>query len=256
MSGFLLFGTGCLSRVLYYPTNEWRATPADFGIAYESITLKTADGVKISAWWVPASSPRGVLLFCHGNGGNISDRLDFIRMFNGLGLSTLIFDYRGYGKSEGKPSEEGTYRDADAAWKYLVKGRGGDPAKIVVFGRSLGGAVAARRAEVHSPAALILDASFTSIRDAARDRFPWVWVLLPDRYPTRRFLQKVACPVLVIHSRGDRMIAFHHGQDLFASVRGASEFLETRGDHNEGLFRSQAVYEDTVDSFLSRVLGK
>jgi uncharacterized protein len=252
----MLSGTGCLSRVLYHPTFDWRATPEDIGLPYESIYLEAADRVKISAWWVPAPSPRGAVLFCHGNGGNISDRLDFIRMFNCLGLSTLIFDYRGYGKSEGRPSEQGTYGDAEAAWTYLVEEGRINPGRIVVFGRSLGGAVAARVAGLHIPGALILESSFTSVRGAARDRFPWIWALLPDRYPTKRFLQKAACPVLIIHSRDDRMIPLHHGRDLFAAARTPKEFLEIRGDHNEAFYRSKAVYEETIDTFLSGVLEK
>jgi uncharacterized protein len=250
----MLSGTGCRSRVLYQPTEDWRATPGDIGLPYETVDLETPDRVRISSWWIPAGSPRGVLLFCHGNGGNISDRLDFIRMFNRLGLSTLIFDYRGYGKSEGRPSEQGTYRDAEAAWKYLVEERRTNPSKIIVFGRSLGGAVAARLAELHTLGALILESSFTSVRDVARDRFPWVWVVFPDRYPTKRFLQKAACPVLIIHSRDDRMIPFHHGQDLFAAARGPKEFLEIRGAHNDAFFRSQTLHEETLDNYLSRYL--
>lgn len=251
-----LSGTGCLSRILYHPTFEWQATPAEIGLTYETVDLETADGVKISAWWIPADAPRGVLLFCHGNGGNISDRLDFIRMFHRLRLNTLIFDYRGYGKSAGRPSEQGTYRDADAAWKYLVQTRQTDPGRIIVFGRSMGGSVAARVAQVYGPRALILESSFTSVRDAARDRVPWLWALLPDRYPTKRFLQKVPCPVLIIHSRDDRLVPFHHGRDLFAAARGPKEFLEIRGSHNEAFSRSQGLYEKTINDFLSRVLEK
>ena len=151
--------SGCLSHVLYHPSNELRGTPADLGLPYESVSLETADGERLAAWWVPSESPRGVLLFCHGNAGNISDRLDSIRIFNRLGLDLFIFDYRGYGKSSGSPSEQGIHRDTETAWKYLEQMRRIDPQKIVVFGRSLGGSIAAWISQTHRPGALILEAA-------------------------------------------------------------------------------------------------
>ena len=115
--GFVYIRQGSM---VYYPTKDIEATPADIGLKYEEITLTTKDSVNLSAWYVPARDERGVVLFCHGNAGNISHRLDSIRIFHDLGLSVLIFDYRGYGKSEGSPTEEGTYLDAESAWEYLV----------------------------------------------------------------------------------------------------------------------------------------
>jgi len=228
------------------------------GLPYESVSLETSDGRRLSAWWVPSESLRGILLFCHGNAGNISDRLGFIRFFNRLGLSVFIFDYRGYGKSSGSPSERGIYRDTEAAWNYLEQIRGIDPQKIVVFGRSLGGSIAAWISQTHRPGALILEASFSSLKEAARDRLPrfFVNLFVPDQYPTIRYLTVVQCPVLIIHSRDDEIIPFYHGEALFAAARGPKELVAIRGSHNRGFLDSQPFYETAMDSFLSKVLGK
>jgi fermentation-respiration switch protein FrsA (DUF1100 family) len=250
--------SGCLSHVLYHPGYELRATPADIGIPFESVSLQTADGKRLAAWWIPSQSPRGTLLFCHGNAGNIADRLDSIRIFNGLGLNLFIFDYRGYGKSNGSPSEQGIYRDVEAAWDYLERNRGIDPQKIVVFGRSLGGSVAAWISQTRRPGALILEAAFTSLQEVARDRVPGFFVNLfvSDQYPTIRYLTLVQCPVLIIHSRDDEVIPFGHGKALFATATGSKELVVIRGSHNTGFLDSRPLYEQAMDSFLSKVLGQ
>ena len=250
--------SGCLSQALYHPGRELRGTPGDLGLPYEWVSLETEDGERLSAWWVPANSPRGVLLFCHGNAGNISDRLDSIRIFNRLGLSLLIFDYRGYGKSSGSPSERGTYRDAEAAWNYLIRVRQTDPRKIVVFGRSLGGSIAAWVSRANQPRALILESAFISLKEAARDRLPGLFakLLVPDQYNTLRYLTNLSCPVLILHSRKDEIIPFRHGEALYAAASEPKEFVEIHGSHNRGFLDSQPFYEAALDSFLSKVLGE
>jgi pimeloyl-ACP methyl ester carboxylesterase len=199
-----------------------------------------------------------VLLFCHGNAGNISDRLGFIRFFNRLGLSVFIFDYRGYGESSGSPSEQGIYRDTEAAWNYLEEARRIDPQKIVVFGRSLGGSIAAWISQRHRPGALILESAFTSLRGAAQDRLPrfFVNLFVPDQYATIRYLAMVQCPVLIIHSRDDEIIPFHHGEASFAAAREPKELVAIRGSHNNAFLESIPSYEAAIDSFLSKILEK
>jgi hypothetical protein len=250
--------SGCLSQAVYHPSREIRGTPADLGLFYEWVALETGDGARLSAWWVPADSPRGVLLFCHGNAGNISDRLDSIRIFNRLGLSVFIFDYRGYGRSSGHPSEQGIYRDAEAAWNYLTQVRQKDPHEIVVFGRSLGGSIAAWVSQVYKPQVLILESTFSSLREAARDRLPGIFVrlLVPDQYRTVQYLTMVHCPVLILHSREDEIIPFRHGEALYAAASEPKEFVEIHGSHNRGFLDSQPLYEAALDSFLSKYLGK
>jgi len=120
-------------RMLYFPDREVVQTPNDIGLEYEEVSIQTKDNVTISGWYIPAKHERGVLLFCHGNAGNISHRLESISIFHNLGLSVLIFDYRGYGKSEGKTSEKGTYLDAESAWNYLVEVKQKSPDRIILF---------------------------------------------------------------------------------------------------------------------------
>ena len=147
-------------KLLYFPdmpTRQIQATPEDVGLDFDAVTLTTSDNEQLHAWFVPADPARGTLLFCHGNAGNNSHRLDSIRLFHELGLSVLIFDYRGYGQSTGKPTEKGTYRDADAAWQYLVEQRGIPPQQIILFGRSLGASIAAELATRQTAAGVMLE---------------------------------------------------------------------------------------------------
>jgi uncharacterized protein len=241
------------SRMVYFPLRPILQTPADIGLAYESVTLTTSDNVRLAGWYVPRAAARGTLLICHGNGGNIGDRLHPIGMFHELGLNVLIFDYRGYGESEGTPSEEGTYRDAQAAWQHLAVERNTPPDKIVVYGRSLGGAVAAWLAGQVAPAALILEATFTSIPDMGARLYPWlpVRLLCRYRYNTLAQLEHIGCPVLIAHSRGDDMVPFAHGQKLFAAAREPKTFFELTGNHNEGEVLASPAYRRALDNFLS-----
>jgi pimeloyl-ACP methyl ester carboxylesterase len=150
------------SRLVYFPDGQIIATPAVKGIVYEEISFEAADGVQLAAWYVPAEANRGVVLFSHGNGGNISYNLPYVEILHRVGLSTFIYDYRGYGKSEGQPTEEGTYNDVAGAWRYLTESRKVPAGQILLYGQSLGGPIAAKLATEKTPAALILDSTFTS----------------------------------------------------------------------------------------------
>jgi fermentation-respiration switch protein FrsA (DUF1100 family) len=248
------------SRLLYYPNVPSRAvvaTPARIGLAYEEVAFVAADGVRLHGWFLPAgAAPRGVLLFFHGNAGNISHRLDSLAIFHRLGLSVLIFDYRGYGRSEGKVTEAGTYLDAEAAWRHLTETRGIPEDSIVLFGRSLGAAVAARLATRRRPRALILESGFTSVPDLAARYyriFPVRW-LTRFRYDARAALGAVQCPVLIAHSRDDEIIPVAHGRALFAAAAEPKAFLELGGGHNDGFLASGRTYTDGLAAFLARHL--
>ncbi|MDH3596831.1 MAG: alpha/beta hydrolase [Rhodospirillales bacterium] len=258
--GLLLFLTQ--SRLLYYPNLPSRAvvaTPARIGLAYEEVALAAEDGVRLHGWFLPAEErARGVLLFFHGNAGNISHRLDSLKIFHDLGLSVLIFDYRGYGQSEGKVSEAGTYRDAEAAWRHLTEARRVPEDKIVLFGRSLGAAVAAHLATRQSPKALIMESSFTSVPDLAAKYyriFPVHW-LSRFRYDARADLGAVVCPVLIVHSRDDEIIPVSHGRALFEAAPEPKAFLELSGGHNDGFLVSGRTYTDGLDAFLAKHLDE
>ena len=209
---------------------------------------------------VPAANARGTLLFFHGNAGNISHRMESVLIFNRLGLGVLIVDYRGYGQSSGKPGEEGTYLDARASWDYLVKERGVSPSDIVIFGRSLGGAVGgwlASQPDV-KPAGVIIESCFSSGLDMGKQLYPVLPVRLITRirYPVREYVTRIEVPVLVAHSRHDEIIPFGMGRTIFESALEPKSFLEMQGDHNAGFWISRETYVPALDEFFSRVLEK
>ena len=246
------------SYFLYFPSRYITMTPAVIGLSYENVYLKTSDKIKLHSWFIPANRPKGVVLFCHGNAGNISHRIDSIRIFNQLGLSTFIFDYRGYGKSKGKLTEEGTYIDAETAWNYLVKVKKVSPSKLIIFGRSLGGSIASWLAKQHTPGVLIIESTYTSVPDIASGLYPYfpVRLLCRFRYSTKDYLKKVKCPVMIIHSRNDEIIPFSHGQKLFEAGEKPKEFLKIKGAHNEGFIISAKKYMQGIASFISEYVVK
>lgn len=243
-------------RILYYPEREVVQTPLDIGVEYEEVTLQTNDNVTISGWYIPAKHERGVLLFCHGNAGNISHRLASISIFHNVGLSVMIFDYRGYGKSEGNPSEKGTYLDAEAAWDYLVDMKQKSPERIIVFGRSLGAAVATDIALKKIPACLILESSFLSVPEMGKEHYPWIPVkyLSKYHYSTRDKIQSITCPKLIIHSPDDEIVPFEHGKSIFEKAVQPKEFLQIKGGHNEGFLISGDSYIEGLKRFVNTCL--
>jgi fermentation-respiration switch protein FrsA (DUF1100 family) len=243
-------------RMLYFPAREIGATPLAVGLQYEELTLRTRDRVDISAWYIPAEHPRGFILLCHGNAGNISDELPSIRLFHELGLGVVSFDYRGYGKSTGSPDEEGTYRDAEAAWDYLVKTLHVSPKKVVLFGRSLGSAVAAELALRKEVGALIMESGFTSVPDLGSKFFPHLPLRLISKYHYTSIdkVGRVEMPKLFIHSPDDEIVPYEHGVRLFERAAGPKKFLRLAGGHNEGFMLSGIAYREGLDGFLTQYL--
>lgn len=243
------------SHFIFSPERRIMATPEQIGLKFEDVSFLTEDGKILSGWFIPAKEPKGVMLFCHGNAGNISHRLDSIMLFNQLGLSTFIFDYRGYGRSQGKITEIGTYDDAEAAWRYLVKIKEVAPNEIIIFGRSLGGAVASKLARNHKPKGLILESTFTSIPDIAADIYSLLPVRLLTRftYPTVENVRDIKCPVLIVHSRDDDIIPFKHGRLIFDAAPEPKEFMEIKGSHNEGFLITGPRYRAGLESFIIRI---
>lgn len=245
--------------LLFHPSPDLARTPDAIGWAYEALTLETEDGEQISAWYLegPAASgddpggglgdgrPSGlVALYLHGNAGNMGGRLAVLEGLRALGLSVLIIDYRGFGDSSGRPTVPGTHLDARAAWDHLVEVRGYAPGQIVVWGRSLGGAVAIERAAAASeagtpPAALVVESTFTSTIDIGLSVYPW----LPIRrlgakidYPSLARIAAVAAPLLLAHSPDDDLIPPSHGDALFEAARStpSATFEALDGGHNDG----------------------
>lgn len=259
-AGLALYVYFFQERLVYFPelpSRRVEVTPASVGLAFEPVTLATEDGEILAGWFVPAPSPRGTVLYLHGNGGNIGHRVEVVRDFHELGLGVLIFDYRGYGASSGSPGEEGTYRDAVAAWRHLTETRRIPAASIVLFGESLGGAIAAWLAERHAPGAVVLYAAFSSIADMARALYPFLPARLVARlgYDTRAALPHVACPVLIMHSSEDEIVPYAQGERLFAAAPGRKKLVALRGGHNDALFVSRDVYRRALRDFLQESLA-
>lgn len=239
---------------MYYPDPELILSPAAIGLTYENVILKPESKVEIHGWWIPAEESRGTILFCHGNGGNISHRLESIRIFHQMELDVFIFDYRGYGKSTGSPSEKGTYQDAAAAYNYLQKIRMIKPEKIIIFGRSLGGAIAIDLAAKKEAAALICESSFTSAADMGKIIFPFlpVRLFIFDKYDSISKVGIISTPKLFIHSREDNVVPFRQGEMLYQRASPPKDFLEIRGDHGNGFFESEDIYCRRIDDFIKQ----
>ena len=257
----LLLGLALLNACMYlqqpsmifFPYATLDQTPAGWGLAYEDVFLDTEDGVRLHGWYIPRHGSTQSLLFFHGNAGNISHRGASVEIFHRLGLNVFIFDYRGYGMSQGKPDEKGLYKDARAAWRYLNKERGFDQEEIVLFGRSMGGAVAAELAVEIQPGGLILESTFSSAKDVANAVFPVLSRLIFLRYDfdTVAHVRRVTCPVLVLHSPDDEIIPFRLGEKVFQAANEPKSFVKMRGGHNNGIFMSQPDYERALGAFVS-----
>lgn len=248
--------------MIFYPNMPGRelvSTPAVMGLDYEDVRFEAGDQTQLHGWYIPSpasnQNPKPLtLLFLHGNAGNISHRMDSIRLFHDMGLNVFIFDYRGYGQSSGNISELGMYQDAEAAWRYLQQTRGVDEYGIIVFGRSLGGSVAAWLASRYQPAALIVESSFSSVDSMAQRLYPFLPVrwLSRFRFDTKSYIQEVRSPVLVVHSREDEIIPFAEGLEIFETASEPRQFLEIHGGHNDGHIISGERYRDSLLLFIRK----
>lgn len=243
-------------QLIYHPSSSIYQTPADHGMDYEEVWLDTDDGERIHGWFVKADNPKGTLLFFHGNAGNNADRVQSIEQFISIGVNVFIIDYRGYGKSSGSPSEEGLYEDARTAMRYLTDEREIPFFEIVIFGRSLGGAVAAWLAEQERAAGLILESSFTSLVDMGISAYPWLPVrwLLTDRYKTIDRMENLDLPVLIAHSPSDGVVPYEQGEQLYNAANQPKEWLEMQGDHGGGWIATGQHYLNRMEEFINSVL--
>jgi uncharacterized protein len=243
------------TNLVFQPRTEVIVSPEKLELDYEVITFSTKDNLKLDGLFVSVPEAKNVLLYCHGNYGNISNCLEHIKALTQLGLNIFIFDYRGFGKSEGKITENGTYLDVASAWDYLVKIRNIKSENIIVFGHSLGGAVAAKLAAEKNIKALVIEGSFTSIKKLAAELHPFIPMkrFFKFNYDTATNLRKVKEPVLIFHSRDDDVIPFHHGQTLYSIANEPKYFQETKGDHSNGYITSRIEYFDSFRKFLTKI---
>jgi hypothetical protein len=243
-------------RLIFFPGPAPSTTPARAGLAFEEVELTASDGLRSHGWWIPAPAPRGVAIVCHGNAGSIENRIQLAAALRETGLSVLLFDYRGYGASGGKPSERGLYLDAEAAYEHATGARGFDASRVIAYGESLGAAVAAELARRGEVGALVLESAFTSLADVGAKAYPFlpVRLLLRSRFDTRAKLAEVEAPVLLVHSPDDEIVPFAHSEGLRAAARGRVDLVATSGRHNDGGWLLSREDRDTVRAFVASAL--
>ena len=249
----ILFFVRYVERVsIFFPQKDMDLGPAQQGLAREDVYFKSGGRFLLHGWFFKNPSARTTLLFFHGNAGNISHRLDKIALFYQLGLNIFIVDYRGYGKSEGIPSEEGLYEDALAAFDHLNKRPDIDKGRIIGYGESLGGTVVIDLALKRPLAALILDSCFSSAADMAAQHYPFLPAfLLKTKMDSMNKVKDIRAPKLFIHSPDDEIVPWALAQKLYSAAQAPKTFLEIRGDHNGGYADSGDTYTAGIRDFLN-----
>jgi len=244
-------------RSIYFPMREITALPGLVGLPYEEIHFYTSDNKRLNGWFIANNKAEFTVVFCHGNAGNIGHRLEKILMLYDLGLSIFIFDYRGYGKSEGVPSESGLFKDANAAYNYLTEERKIGKNNIILYGESIGGVVAIDLAQKVSVRALVTEETFTSIKDMARMAYPFIpHFVFSSKFNAVSRMKNVICPKLIIHSVDDEIVPFHMGEKLFNEASPMKIFLKIRGTHNTAFSDSKKQFVEGIRSFLDDLSRK
>lgn len=245
-------------RFIFYPERELMATPAEVGLSFEDVNFKSADGVRLHGWYVPGQRDVTWLWF-HGNGGNISHRLGNLILFHkNLGVNIFLIDYRGYGRSEGRASEKGTYRDAVGALDYLLSRDDVNPEKLIYFGRSLGCAVAVWLATQYHPSGLVLESPFTSVKDMAKLAFPYLplHLLARAKYDSLSRIDKISCPLLILHGSEDETVPISIGRRLYMAASEPKSFYTIEGaSHNDTYIVGEEPYYRFLDAFITALEG-
>lgn len=237
--------------MVFFPQRELVTDPKAFNLDFESLSIAVTETESVHAWFVTCSGDKSdcpVVLFSHGNAGNISNRLETALFLNGMGADLLMYDYRGYGQSDGKPDEAGCYQDVLACYRWLVDERNVSPERIVIFGRSLGGAVAADLATKVPCRSLIIESSFTSAEAMGKRMFPFmpIRLLLRYKFDALAKIPAIQCPVLICHSPDDEIVPFQMGRQIFDAAPQPRRFVTLSGGHNERGYFDDSLYREAV----------
>ena len=244
--------------MLFHPTKALSVTPDQVGLVFEDVRIPVNEKHEIHAWFLPSSDSAVTVLFCHGNAGNISHRLETAHYLVSLGFNVLLFDYRGYGQSDGSPGEDEMYADGRAAYEWLRNEKHLPAERVVIFGRSLGVAVAVDLASQVPARALVLESTFSSVTDMARHLFPFLpmkW-LLRFRLDSESKIGSVAMPILMVHSPQDEIVPYQFGRKLFEAAPEPKTFVEISGGHNERDYMHTESYQQALLAVMSAENGK
>lgn len=243
---------------IYYPTRTLEATPASVHLDYEDVTFITDDGHVLHGWWIPHGAARGTILHCHGNAGNIGDRVWLAADLHRLAVNVFLFDYRGYGRSRGLPTEQGTYEDARAAYE-VIRARYDDMEvpPVIVHGESLGGAVAIQLALDKPVAGLVIESTFSSTLDMAATLYPWLpaRALCRFRYDSVAKVGRLRVPKLFAHSRDDEMIPYALAEKLYDAAAEPKARCDLEGAHNDAGWNGTPAYWEALQTFVDNILG-
>jgi pimeloyl-ACP methyl ester carboxylesterase len=242
-------------RHVFRPSRELPGDPSDVGLVFEDLTFVAEDGRRLHGWWIPADKARVAVLFCHGNTGNIGTHVDTLQVLHEMGAHVLAFDYRGYGQSKGVPSERGIRKDARAAYEMVrARFQDADTPPVVVYGRSLGGAIAMHLASERPVLGVVVESAFSSILDMAAHLYPWAPYRWFGRYrfDTARAGAKVTAPKLIAHSGDDELIPLALGRRIYDMAADPKQFHELRGSHGEPGWVSNGEYRQALESFVRR----
>jgi len=242
------------NRSVFFPTKNIEFTPEQINLSFEDIYIDTKDRLKINGWFIPGGNVKYTLLFCHGNAGNIGDRLDKISLLHGLGMNIFIIDYRGFGRSQGRVSEDSIYLDAKAAYDYLLNSRKIKREHIILYGESIGSAVVIDLAAKEKIGGLIVEGAFSKGRDIAEKIYPFLPAFLfSNKFDSLEKIKKVNAPKLFIHSENDEMIPLSLAEKLYHAAPQPKRFVKIIGGHNTAFLDSQPVFLAAVGSFIKEL---
>lgn len=251
----LLFMYLFQSKLIFLPSSDLVITPQRAGLQAEDVWIETDDEEQLHGWYFPSDSTEYVVVLSHGNAGNISNRIDIAKFLQEAGFSALIYDYRGYGQSSGTPSEEGLYRDIEAVVQYLKTEKGYSENQMIMYGRSMGGAVASYATTKFNVGGLVLDSAFKNLKTMVSDLYPFVPAFLASyEFPAEQYLQQLSgIPVMIMHSPNDSIVDISHGKSLYGVAKEPKTFVELRGGHNDNFHASVDIHSQSWREFLAMI---
>lgn len=237
--------------LIFLPSSDLMITPDQAGLQAQDLWMDTEDGERLHGWIFPKEEAEYIIILSHGNAGNISGRIDIAKFLNELGLAVILYDYRGYGKSSGKPSEEGMYLDVEAVANFVKTEIGYSEKQMIMYGRSLGGAVASFAATRFNVGGLVLDSTFRNLKLMVKDLYPFVPASLARyEFSTESYLKQVSVPVMIMHSPKDEIADISQGKYLYDLAEKPKKFVELRGGHNENFHASTDILRESWKEFL------